>query len=111
VIIGKLIPAGTGMSRYRNLTIEPEGQDIDEEGRPRNAFLLDSDYGLDDLSEAPVIGPNGQEMSSKLMGPYERQRLQENSVQYEGDYEGDVAVAAPPPKTQYKPKGINPEDL
>ncbi len=111
VIIGKLIPAGTGMSRYRNLTIEPEGQDLDEEGRPRNAFLLDADYGLDDIAEAAVIGPNGQEMSSKLMGPYERQRLQENSVQYEGDYEGDVAVAAPPPKTQYKPKGINPEDL
>jgi DNA-directed RNA polymerase subunit beta' len=111
VIIGKLIPAGTGMSRYRNLTIEPEGQDLDDEGRPRNAFLLDADYGLDDISDGAIIGPNGQEMSSKLMGPYERQRLQENSVQYEGDYEGDVAVAAPPPKTQYKPKGINPEDL
>ena len=111
VIIGKLIPAGTGMSRYRNLVIEPEGQDLDEEGRPRNTFLLDADYGLDDIAEASVIGPGGQEMSSKLMGPYERQRLQENSVQYEGDYEGDVAVAAPPPKTQYKPKGINPEDL
>ena len=112
VIIGKLIPAGTGMSRYRNLTIEPEGQDLDEEGRPRNAFLLDADYGLDEAAMEPsVIGPNGQEMSSKLMGPYERQRLQENTVQYEGDYESDVAVAAPPPKTQYKPKGINPEDL
>src|ERR1700676_5304230 len=35
VIIGKLIPAGTGMSRYRNLTIQPEGQDLDEEGRPK----------------------------------------------------------------------------
>ena len=111
VIIGKLIPAGTGMSRYRNLIIEPEGQDLDDEGRPRNAFLLDADYGTDDVAEAAVIGPNGQEMSSKLMGPYERQRLQENSVQYEGDYEGDLAVAAPPPRTQYKPKGINPEDL
>ena len=32
VIIGKLIPAGTGMSRYRNIQIEPEGQDLDEEG-------------------------------------------------------------------------------
>jgi hypothetical protein len=32
VIIGKLIPA-TGMSRYRNIIIEPEGQDLDEEGR------------------------------------------------------------------------------
>jgi DNA-directed RNA polymerase subunit beta' len=111
VIIGKLIPAGTGMSRYRNITIEPEGQDLDEEGRPKNAFLLAEDYAMDDVVEAGVIGPNGQEMSSKLMGPYERQRLQENTVHYEGDYESDVAVAAPPPKTQYKPKGINPEDL
>src|SRR5450631_3418497 len=39
VIIGKLIPAGTGMSRYRNIQIEPEGQDLDDEGRPRNVFL------------------------------------------------------------------------
>jgi hypothetical protein len=114
VIIGKLIPAGTGMSRYRNVAIEPEGQDLDEEGRPKNAFLLDPEYTLDAdeaLDGAGVIGPNGQELSPKLMGPYERQRLQENTVHYEGDYESDVAVAAPPPKTQYKPKGINPEDL
>ena len=117
VIIGKLIPAGTGMSRYRNLTIQPEGQDLDDEGRPRNAFLLDGTYGNDNGAGenepvyADVIAPGGQEMSSKIMGPYERQRLQENTVHYEGDYESDVAVAAPPPKTQYKPKGINPEDL
>src|SRR6202035_3897891 len=39
VIIGKLIPAGTGMSRYRNVEIVPEGQDIDDEGRPKNVFL------------------------------------------------------------------------
>ncbi len=109
VIIGKLIPAGTGMSRYRNLTIEPEGQDLDEEGRPKNNFLLDADYLAEEYNA--VVGPGGQEMSSKLMGPYERQRLQENSVTYEGDYETDVAVAAPAQKTQYKPKGINPEDL
>ena len=115
VIIGKLIPAGTGMSRYRNLTIQPEGQDLDDEGRPRNAFLLDGTYGNGNGENEPVyadvIAPGGQEMSSKIMGPYERQRLQENTVHYEGDYESDVAVAAPPPKTQYKPKGINPEDL
>ena len=113
VIIGKLIPAGTGMSRYRNITIQPEGQDLDEEGRPRSGFLLDAEYPVEaeDSLDGAVIGPNGQELSPKLMGPYERQRLQENTVHYEGDYESDVAVAAPPPKTQYKPKGINPEDL
>ncbi len=36
VIIGKLIPAGTGMSRYRNVEIVPEGQDVDDDGRPRH---------------------------------------------------------------------------
>ena len=61
VIIGKLIPAGTGMSRYRNLTIEPEGQDLDEEGRPKNVFL-DFNPATEDLtSYGDVIAPNGQE--------------------------------------------------
>jgi len=32
VIIGKLIPAGTGMERYRNLEIEEKVPEIDEEG-------------------------------------------------------------------------------
>ena len=27
-----------------------------------------------------VVAPNGQEMSSKVLGPYERQRLQENGL-------------------------------
>ncbi|MGH7716621.1 MAG: hypothetical protein ACREML_11565 [Vulcanimicrobiaceae bacterium] len=58
-----------------------------------------------------MIGPSGEELSSKLMGPYERQRLQENTVTYEGDYEPDVSVSIPPTKTQYVKKGINPEDL
>jgi DNA-directed RNA polymerase subunit beta' len=107
VIIGKLIPAGTGMSRYRNLTIEPEGQDLDEEGRPRHPFL-DGEYAEE---EGKVIGPNGERLSPKLMGPYERQRLQENTVHYEGEYEPDVAVQTTPRSSQYRQKGINPEDL
>jgi hypothetical protein len=45
------------------------------------------------------------------MGPYERQRLQENTVTYEGEYEPDVSVTKPPQTTQYVKKGINPEDL
>jgi hypothetical protein len=35
--------------------------------------------------------------------------MQENTVQYEGEYE--EPVSAPTQRTQYKPKGINPEDL
>ncbi len=102
VIIGKLIPAGTGMSRYRNIVIEPEGQDLDEEGRPKGAFL-DGDYALE---PEPVLA------GSKLVSGFQDRRPPlEQTVHYEGDYEGDVAVVAPPKSTQYKPKGINPEDL
>jgi DNA-directed RNA polymerase subunit beta' len=115
VIIGKLIPAGTGMSRYRNIVIEPEGQDLDEEGRPKNVFLDFNSHA--DLEEdalttyGEVVAPNGQEMSPKVLGPYERQRMQENTVNYEGEYDAEVAVPAPAARTQYKPKGINPDDL
>jgi DNA-directed RNA polymerase subunit beta' len=113
VIIGKLIPAGTGMSRYRNLSIQPEGQDLDEEGRPKNVFLDFNPNGGDDglSSYSDVVAPNGQEMNPKVLGPYERQRMAENAVQYEGDYEPDSTVGAPSTRTQYKPKGINPDDL
>ena len=110
VIIGKLIPAGTGMSRYRNITIQPEGQELDDEGRPRYPVYADGyDGGVEHAGA--VIGPSGEELSSKLMGPYERQRLQENTVTYEGEYEPDVSVSIPPAKSQYVKKGINPEDL
>ena len=56
------------------------------------------------------MAPNGQEMNPKILGPYERQRMQENTVQYEGEYD-DATVSAPSKTTQYKPKGINPDDL
>ena len=113
VIIGKLIPAGTGMSRYRNLTIQPEGQDLDDEGRPKNVFLDFNPNGGDDGLSAysHVVAPNGQEMNPKVLGPYERQRMADNAVQYEGEYEEAAPVGAPGVRTQYKPKGINPEDL
>ncbi|MGP6192042.1 MAG: DNA-directed RNA polymerase subunit beta' [Vulcanimicrobiaceae bacterium] len=101
VIIGKLIPAGTGMSRYRNIAIEPEGQDLDEEGRPRGAFF-----------EAPYEEPEPQFQGSKLVSGFQDRRPPlEQTVHYEGDYGTDVAVVAPPKSTQYRPKGINPEDL
>jgi DNA-directed RNA polymerase subunit beta' len=98
VIIGKLIPAGTGMSRYRNVEIEPEGQDLDEEGRPKTPFI---EY------EEPE-----QVYGSKLVSGFQDRRPPlEQTVHYEGDYETDVAVVAPPPRSQYVKKGINPEDL
>ena len=111
VIIGKLIPAGTGMSRYRNVQIQPEGQELDDEGRPKYPVYADGFDGGAEAAQGAVIGPSGEELSSKLMGPYERQRLQENTVTYEGEYEPDVSVSIPPAKSQYVKKGINPEDL
>jgi DNA-directed RNA polymerase subunit beta' len=113
VIIGKLIPAGTGMSRYRNLKIEPEGQDVDDDGRPKSTF--DQLYAgmamtADDAALAEVMAGNGDSMS-RLVTAYERNR-EPLTVHYEGEYDDNVAVAAPPKKTQYdKLKGINPEDL
>jgi DNA-directed RNA polymerase subunit beta' len=110
VIIGKLIPAGTGMSRYRNVEIVPEGQDVDDDGRPRQEY--DMAYAMmtaDDAALAEVMG--GGDGMSRLVTAYERNR-EPLTVQYEGDYEDHVNVHAPPKKTQYdRLKGINPEDL
>jgi DNA-directed RNA polymerase subunit beta' len=114
VIIGKLIPAGTGMSRYRNIEITPEGQDVDEEGRPRTTPFDQVYAGMpmtaDDAALAEVMGGNGDGMS-RLVSAYERNR-EPLTVQYEGTYDDHTSVHAPPKKTQYdKLKGINPEDL
>jgi len=118
VIIGKLIPAGTGMSRYRNVQIEPEGQDLDEEGRPRNQFaaLMEGFEGMsaDDAALAEIVGSNGDGVQ-KLVSAYDRSR-EPATVQYEGEYEDHLSVQAPAKKTQYDKnataaKGINPEDL
>jgi len=113
VIIGKLIPAGTGMSRYRNIQIEPEGQDLDEEGRPRNAYeALYDGMTADDAALAEVMATNGDGMQ-KLVSAYDRSR-EPATVHYEGEYADDVNVHAAPRKTQYdrmQSKGINPEEL
>ena len=112
VIIGKLIPAGTGMSRYRNITIEPEGQDLDEEGRPKNVFLDFNPHA--DLEEdalttyGEVVAPNGQEMSPKVLGVRTPAHARKHG-NYEGEYDAEVAVPTPAARTQYKPKGITPK--
>jgi DNA-directed RNA polymerase subunit beta' len=103
VIIGKLIPAGTGMSRYRNVVIEPEGQDLDEDGRPKSAIFDPADY---EMEPEPLV------YGSKLVSGFQDRRPPlEQTVHYEGEYGTDVAVIAPPKSTQYVKKGINPEDL
>ncbi len=113
VIIGKLIPAGTGMSRYRNIDIQPQGQDVDEEGRPRQQFDLGGYAGMtaDEAALAEVMGGGNGDGMSRLVSAYERNR-EPLTVQYEGEYDDHVAVHAAPKKTQYdRIKGINPEDL
>ncbi len=111
VIIGKLIPAGTGMSRYRNVEIVPQGQDVDADGRPRQEYeMAYAAMTADDAALAEVMGGNGDGVS-RLVSAYERSR-EPLTVQYEGEYEDHVSVAAPPKRTQYdRAKGINPEDL
>jgi DNA-directed RNA polymerase subunit beta' len=114
VIIGKLIPAGTGMSRYRNVDIVPEGQDVDDDGRPRHDF--DMPYAAtmtaDEAALAEVMGTGGNgDGMSRLVSAYERNR-EPLTVQYEGEYDEATSPHASPKKTQYdRLKGINPEDL
>jgi hypothetical protein len=111
VIIGKLIPAGTGMSRYRNIEITPQGQDVDDDGRPRTQVETNGyQMTADDAALAEVMAGGGDGMS-RLMSAYERNR-EPLTVQYEGEYDDHLAVHAAPKKTQYdRIKGINPEDL
>jgi len=50
VIIGKLIPAGTGLSQYRNVTVEPT-EEARAEHYPARMFAEDDAFaGVDDLS-------------------------------------------------------------
>ncbi len=115
VIIGKLIPAGTGMARYRNVQIQPEGQDLDDEGRPRNQFAEIAGFeqmSADEAALAEIVGSNGDGMQ-RLVSAYDRSR-EPATVHYEGEYADHVNVHAAPKKTQYDKfaaKGINPEDL
>ena len=72
VIIGKLIPAGTGMSRYRNVEIVPEGQDVDDDGRPRHEY--DMPYADDDRRRRGARRSNGRWRKRRRHEP-PRQRL------------------------------------
>jgi DNA-directed RNA polymerase subunit beta' len=112
VIIGKLIPAGTGMSRYRNVEIVPEGQDVDDDGRPRHEYEMPiAAMTADEAALAEVMGGGNGDGMSRLVTAYERNR-EPLTVQYEGEYEPAANPHASPTKTQYdRLKGINPEDL
>ncbi|MEF2852494.1 MAG: hypothetical protein U0N86_08700, partial [Lachnospiraceae bacterium] len=48
VIIGKLIPAGTGMKRYRNIKINTEVEEYDDDD---DLLLDDDDFYEDDIQD------------------------------------------------------------
>ncbi|TAM74583.1 DNA-directed RNA polymerase subunit beta', partial [bacterium] len=113
VIIGKLIPAGTGMARYRNVVIDPEGQDVDEEGHPRTQ-VYDEYAGVGLADEAALMEVMGQGPSEEAQRLHiaAAARAPEPAVQYEGEYDVDVAPGPSPLELQMgKRKGISPEDL
>ena len=112
VIIGKLIPAGTGMTRYRNVEIMPQGQDVDDDGRPRHEFEIPyATMTADEAALAEVMGSGNGDGMSRLVTAYERNR-EPLTVQYEGEIEDHANPHSSPTKTQYdRLKGINPEDL
>ena len=49
VIIGKLIPAGTGLPRYRQVSVEAT-EEAKAERYPNRIFATDADFNQDDLS-------------------------------------------------------------
>jgi len=65
VIIGKLIPAGTGLSRYRNITVEPT-EEARAEHYPARLFSEDDAFGsVDDLSFVDFDAFSSEEGSSE----------------------------------------------
>lgn len=70
VIIGKLIPAGTGMTRYRNIRVTPaEGAVPVDPEAPAYAYERagDGTAGEDTESDVPtgaraIVGPIGDEL-------------------------------------------------
>jgi DNA-directed RNA polymerase subunit beta' len=49
VIIGKLIPAGTGLARYRAVSVEAT-EEAKAERYPNRIFATDADFNENDLS-------------------------------------------------------------
>jgi DNA-directed RNA polymerase subunit beta' len=60
VIIGKLIPAGTGMTRYRNIEVRPLGM----EPEPEKEKKLVADLGMD--SEETAIAATGDQRPERI---------------------------------------------
>ena len=64
VIIGKLIPAGTGISRYRNITVEPTEEAARQAAAPFASFGegfygAEDTYGIDQVGSAVPLDDIG----------------------------------------------------
>ncbi len=79
VIIGKLIPAATGLRHYRSLQIEP----VEPAQRP-DEDLLDAD----ELAAELGLGENGEEANVEGFGPSFAEELEELAQEIEGGTDG-----------------------
>jgi DNA-directed RNA polymerase subunit beta' len=79
VIIGKLIPAATGLKHYRSLEIEP----VEPAQRP-DEDLLDAD----ELAAELGLRENGEESDLEGFGPSFAEELEELAQEIEGGAEG-----------------------
>ena len=72
VIIGKLIPAGTGMSRYRNLLVKIKPEAIPEYWLARQREQAEErgepDYGFGDGEAGAPVGRMTREEAERALG-------------------------------------------
>ncbi len=78
VIIGKLIPAGTGMSRYRNIKVISANGEQEDEGEPLSAGIVLEDDGIDEGEGfAGVLLPGGEPETDSVPAPVLQQQAEE----------------------------------
>ena len=58
VIIGKLIPAGTGMKHYRNIELSTDNMPINIDGDDEEEIILDEEFTEDEI-------PTGEEVDTE----------------------------------------------
>ena len=90
VIIGKLIPAGTGMKRYRNVMIEVEKEEDDDDFYDESLDLEEAS----ELEESDAAAGNGEEAAA------EKQETSESSSEAETEENLNAAREAAPADTE-----------
>ena len=90
VIIGKLIPAGTGMKRYRNVMIEVEKEEDDDDFYDESLDLEEAS----ELEESDAAAGNGGEAAA------EKQETSESSSEAETEENLNAAREAAPADTE-----------